>query len=233
MQDFTRYAVYYAPPAGSALAAFGNAWLGRDPESGAAIPRPALEELPAERIAAITRSPARYGFHGTLKPPFALADGADRPALEAAVEDLAAQLRPATAEGGLALHALGRFLALTPQGDGGAIQALAAEVVERLDPLRAPPDEGELTRRRRAGLSDRQEALLQRWGYPYVMEEFRFHLTLTDALEAAEQGAVAQALAPAVAPFAQGPFRLDALALFGDPGGGAPFQLLRRFALSR
>ena len=106
-------------------------------------------------------------------------------------------------------------------------------MVERLDRFRAPPDEGELTRRRRAGLTDRQEALLQRWGYPYVMEEFRFHLTLTDALEEAEREAVAKALAPAVAPFAQAPLRLDALALFGDPGGGAPFRLLRRFALSR
>jgi hypothetical protein len=89
-----------------------------------------------------------------------------------------------------------------------------------------------LARRRKAGLSDAQEALLRRWGYPYVMEEFRFHLTLTGALDDRTRSRVRDALAGPVADLTTAPFRLDALALFGDPGGGAPFRLLRRFPLS-
>lgn len=232
MQEYPRYAVYYAPPAESALARFGNAWLGRDPESGDPVARPAVPGLSAARIAEITAAPARYGFHATLKPPFAPAAGTTRRDLEAAIDAAAARFAPAQADAGLALTALGPFLALTPQGGDEALPALAARVVSDLDRFRAAPQADELARRRRAGLSAAQEALLQRWGYPYVMAEFRFHMTLTGPLEPAERGAVAAALGPSVAPFAQTPFMLDALALFGDPGDGAPFRLIRRVPLS-
>lgn len=231
MSDYVRYAVYYAPPAGSALALFGAAWLGRDAETGAQCGPPAGLGLSADRLAAFTAAPARYGFHGTLKPPFALACGTDRAGLESALAALAADRVPATAPAGLRLTEIGRFLALTPDPDDRAIRPLAAVAVERLDRFRAPPSDAELARRRSVQLSAPQEALLRRWGYPYVMEEFRFHLTLTGPLEPTDRAAAAAALAPLVAPFAQAPFRVDALCLFGDPGGGAPFRLLRRFPL--
>ncbi|MEQ8601733.1 MAG: DUF1045 domain-containing protein [Marivibrio sp.] len=232
MEDFARYAVYYAPRAGSALADFGNAWLGRDPASGEPTARPAAPGLSADRIAEITEAPARYGFHGTLKAPFALAEGATRGDLETALAVLGARLAPPVAPGGLALTAIGPFLALTPQDGDGALSALAARVVEDLDSYRAPPGAAELARRRRGDLNAAQEALLQRWGYPYVMGEFRFHLTLTGPLDPAARAAVASALEPVVAPFGRTPFTLDALCLFGDPGGGAPFRLIRRVPLS-
>ncbi|MCR9219221.1 MAG: DUF1045 domain-containing protein [Alphaproteobacteria bacterium] len=231
MSDYARYAVYYAPPAGSDLARFGAEWLGRDAQTESPCGPPAGIGLSAERLAALTAAPARYGFHGTLKPPFALAAGTDRVALEKALAALAADLAPAAAPEGLRLTEIGHFLALTPAPDDRAIRPLAAAVVARLDRFRAPPSEGELARRRAAGLSARQEALLRRWGYPYVMEEFRFHLTLTGPLEPADLAAAAAALGPLVAPFARAPFRIEAFSLFGDPGGGAPFRLLRRFPL--
>ena len=50
-------------------------------------------------------------------------------------------------------------------------------------PFARPPGAAELERRRKAGLSAAQEKMLLRWGYPYVLDEFRFHLTLTGRLQ--------------------------------------------------
>ena len=70
--SFTRYAIYYLPPAG-ALADFGARWLGWDVRRGAAAVQ---LDLPGLRDA--TEAPRKYGFHGTLKPPFRLAEGQER-----------------------------------------------------------------------------------------------------------------------------------------------------------
>jgi hypothetical protein len=42
---------------------------------------------------------------------------------------------------------------------------------------------------------------------------------------------VRDALAPIVAPLCEAPFTISDVCLFGDPGDGKPFDLLRRFAL--
>ncbi|MBP5856471.1 DUF1045 domain-containing protein [Marivibrio halodurans] len=220
---FARFAIYYAPPAGSPLDRFGAGWLGGAPD-------PAIGLNPAV-VAAATEAPARYGFHGTLKPPFALADGCGgREAIEAAVEALATRLAPARTEG-LALKEIGRFLALVPVPDDGPIRPVADSCVVELDDFRAEASEAERQRRRAAGLTARQEELLDRWGYPYVMEAFRFHLTLTGPLDGEARRAVAAALKPALAPVLAAPFTLDALTLFGDPGGGRPFMRLTSYPL--
>ena len=158
-----RHAVYWVPPPGS-LAAFGAAWLGWDPALGAPVPRldpPGLPRPGAE----ITEAPRRYGLHATLGPPVRLADGVSARDVEAAVEALAASLAPARCEG-LRVARDGGFVALRPLGDASELGALAAEVVRAMDPMRAPPSEAELARRRAPGLSPRQEAMLRRWGYP-------------------------------------------------------------------
>jgi len=234
--EFHRYAVYAAPGPDSALGRFGEAWLGRDPASGGPIRRPTLSDLSPDRIAALTVSPTRYGFHGTLKPPFALADGRDEDSLRAAAKALAARLVPVRFDG-FAVRTLGRFVALLPDPQPPALADLAARCVADLDGFRAPPPAEELEKRRTAGLTPRQEAMLQRWGYPYVMEEFRFHLTLTDALAPPDRDAVTAALADRLAtggPDSEvlGPWTLDHLALFAEPHPGAPFRLIDRLPLS-
>jgi hypothetical protein len=103
--------------------------------------------------------------------------------------------------------------------------------VRDLDAFRAPPEPEEIARREAAGLNAAQAGNLARWGYPYVMEEFRFHLTLTGALSPDALAAALRALAPHVARFAEAPLPVREIALFGDPGGGAPFRLLRRLPL--
>lgn len=228
MSDYTRYAVYYAPPPGP-LAEFGAAWLGWDAAEGALRPHSPLPGLPAALQAEITETPRKYGLHGTLKPPFRLAEGSRRAALEADLAKLAARLAPVRLDG-LALSRLGGFLALTPEGDTAALAALAAACVRDLDAHRAPPSEAELARRRAARLSPAQEENLARWGYPYVMGDFRFHLTLTGRLPRSKAEAVQAALAPPLAPLLPRPFPISDLCLFGERPDGR-FQILSRHPL--
>jgi putative phosphonate metabolism protein len=227
----SRYALYYAPRSEETLARFGRDWLGRDPEEGRPCSAPELPGISPERLRDITAEARHYGFHGTLKPPFRLAEGRSEAELLAAVADFAAICRP-VAIPGLELASLDGFLALLPRGAIAALATLAADCVTRFDPFRAPPDSAELDRRRRAGLSPRQEQLLVRWGYPYVLEEFRFHLTLTARIDAAERDVVRQALIPLCATFADAPLPVRDLTVFHQDAASRPFRLRARFAFA-
>ena len=220
--SYTRFAVYYLPPAG-ALAAFGAAWLGWDLATGRVADQFSLPDLDD-----VTVTPRKYGFHATLKPPFRLKPPQSAADLAKALERLAATCAPAASEG-LQLSRLGGFLALTPVGQSDEIARVAAQCVVDLDPFRAAPSEAELARRR-AGLSARQTALLARWGYPYVMEEFGFHLTLTGRL-APETRAGWRAALEARLPVLPAPFVLDEIALVGEREDGR-FELIQRYPLT-
>jgi hypothetical protein len=132
----------------------------------------------------------------------------------------------------LVLRRLGRFLALVPDGPAPAVLALAARLVAEFDDFRAPPDAAELARRRAHRLTPAHEANLTRWGYPYVMDAFRFHVTLSGALDAATLDRLEAILAPLVARFTAAPLTLGELALFEQPDATAPFVLTRRFPLA-
>ena len=228
--DRGRYAIYFAPEPGSALARFGAAWLGYDVASGEPAPQPVVPRIGAERLCTITAEPRRYGFHATLKPPFALADGTDAKNLAVAVAKLARDSM-AFAAPPLQLARVSQFLALTLSAPCPAMHLLADRCVAELDRFRAPPSAAELQRRRRARLSPRQEGVLARWGYPYVMEEFRFHMTLTTRLEAEESAIVEQGLALLLAPLCELPIAIDAIGLFHQPDAGAAFRLMHRYPL--
>ncbi|MFG1360254.1 DUF1045 domain-containing protein [Xanthobacter pseudotagetidis] len=226
-----RYAVYLAPDADSALWRFGCAMVGRDAETGAAPAPPELAGFDAERWHAITAEPRRYGFHGTLKAPFSLGPGVDEATLLQAAAEVAAEHRPFELPP-LAVTAIGRFVALTPPVAVPTLEDIAACVVAGLDPLRAPLSDGERARRRPHLLSERQVALLDAYGYPYVLEEFRFHMTLTGPLADAEQGHALNALADAFAASgARVPTEITDLAVFVEEARGAPFRLLKRIPL--
>ncbi|MGR3484991.1 MAG: DUF1045 domain-containing protein [Paracoccaceae bacterium] len=213
----SRFAIYCLP--GGSFGAQGAAWLGWDARRGKALPVP-------EGRAAWVATPRRYGFHATLKAPFRLADGHGPDDLARAVADLAATLAPARVAG-LRAQAMGRFAAFGPVGDPAALDRVAAACVTTLDRFRAPPAPQELARRRGAGLTPRQDALLTRWGYPHVLDAFRFHVTLSGAVE--DVGAV---LTAADAHFdAPAPFALDALALC-EEGADGRFRLRHRYPLT-
>lgn len=226
MEGFRRYAIYAAPE--GALGAFGAAWLGWDAERGTPMPDPAIGPLPRP-WPEIVAAPQKYGFHGTVKPPFRLPPGTTASDMHWATQALCLRLAPVTLAG-LALSRIGGFLALVPQGDAGPLATLAARVVEALDPFRAPPDATEIARRNPDRLTPRQRALLDRWGYPYVMEEFRFHLTLTGDLPGDQAERVQAALAPVLQDVIPRPFMLDSLALFGEAPDGR-FRLIHRYRL--
>lgn len=224
MEHFKRYAVYFAPRAGD-FADAAATWLGRDAVTGDAMPQP-----PVPGLQGLTADPRRYGFHGTIRAPFRPAPGLDGATIAAAVAGLAARLAPAQAPG-LRLADLHGFLALVPDGDEAAILRLGAAVVEGTEALRAPLTEAEIARRDPARLTPRQRSLLTRWGYPYVMEEFRFHLTLTNRLPPDLKADVTAAAQAHFAPHLPRPFVIADLCLFGEDQGGA-FHLLHRYALS-
>lgn len=225
--QFNRYAVYYTPPQGP-LAEFGASWLGWDSATGKAVAHPEVSGLGFD-VSELTASPRNYGFHGTLKPPFRLAPGTDATALESACANLAATLVPVTLDG-LELSRLGRFLALTVKGNQAPLAQMAGAVVAGLDSFRAPASAAELARRRRANLSDRQEALLIKWGYPYVMEAFRFHITLTGRVAQAQVAPLMDRLKPQFEPLLPRPFRIEDLTLVGEDEDGR-FHEVRRFRL--
>ncbi|SFR00152.1 DUF1045 domain-containing protein [Poseidonocella sedimentorum] len=225
LEGFRRYAVYALPEPGP-LAAFGAGWLGWDIAAGRSVARPKIPGLPPFEVDPTARC-RRYGFHATIKPPFALTGTAE--ALQAELAHLAENLGPVPAIP-LELACLGRFVALVPTAPQPALQALAAEVVRGLDPHRAPMTEAEAARRTHPGLTLAQRDNLARWGYPHVMETFRFHLTLSDRLPARAAARLREALAPELAPLISSGFALRSLVLCGEDEDGM-FHLLRRVPL--
>ncbi len=225
MDKMKRYAVYYAPEEGG-FAQAAAAWLGWDPATGRAVAQPDL----GLDLAAMTADPRKYGFHGTIKAPFRLAQGARVDDLLAAMAQMA-QTLPAVTMPGLHMLDLEGFLALIPQGDQTSLCDLAARVVADLDHLRAPLTEADIARRRPDRLTPRQRDLLDRYGYPYVMEEFRFHLTLSNHLSPEDHAALLPLAKAHFAPHLPQPFRISALCLFGEAEDGR-FHLLHRTALA-
>jgi len=221
---FKRFAVYYAPPP-EPWARWATGWLGWDMRGGMAVPHPTSDL----NVQTITETPRKYGLHATMKPPFQLADGQSRAALEDATEAMAAAQAPVTLDG-LSVSRLGRFLALRPMGDETALSALAATCVSALDDFRAPPSASEMDKRRGNGLRPSQEANLQRWGYPYVMEDFHFHITLTGRLHAETLDRTQSFLEAELAPKLPRPFVISDLALVGEAGDGR-FHLIHRYPL--
>lgn len=219
-----RWAVYFAPPGGSELEQLANDWLGRD-LAGRPRPRPPLPGFSSDCLDALTEAPRRYGFHATLKPPFPLVSDTDGAALRSAAEAFAADRAAFTAPA-LDVRAIGSFLALVPSAESPELSDLAAACVRAFEAFRAPQGADDIARRRAAGLTPRQDALLTQWGYPYVMEEFRFHMTLTGPVsDTAERTALQAALRERFAPACREPLWVSGIALYAQDERSRPFTL--------
>jgi hypothetical protein len=221
-----RYAVYFAPAPSHALWHAGCDWLQRDASAD--------EARPPTR--AHVGQPWRYGFHATLKPPMRLSVKHDEAGLRAAIEQLA-QRTPRFAMPALSVQWLGDFLALQaapPVTPTHPLHRLADACVTQLDAWRAPPSPEELQRRLATPLNEAQLALLKQYGYPHVLSQWRFHMTLTDALptDAGLRQTVQQAATQHFSGALGLPLQCDALSLFVEPASGQPFRLLQRYALA-
>ncbi|RFC00298.1 hypothetical protein B5K11_00620 [Rhizobium leguminosarum bv. trifolii] len=219
-----RYALYFSPPKDDPLTGAASRWLGRDAFSDETYPAPEHEQLGAAEQFELTADPRRYGFHATIKAPFSLAASVTERDLMAVVEEFAARTE-AFEVPELVLGQLGRFFALVPGSVHQPLQDFAAKVVRSFEPFRAALSEADMARRNPEKLSDSQRANLQRWGYPYVMEDFGFHMTLTGQVPEPRAAVMKTILTERFAVFTNRPLAISGLAVFTEETRGAPFKV--------
>lgn len=211
-----RYALYYAPQGGE-LYELGRHWLARDVRAGEDMPPPDWPGLDHREHGEIIAAPHRYGFHGTLKPPFHLIEHSTESDLLLAVDRFAVprkkfELPP------LELRVMNDFIALMPEGPCAELDLLARACVEEFDRFRAPMTSAERARRLDANLTPRQEELVAEYGYPYVLDQFRFHLTLTGSIAEADRARWLELLKRFWAPALGRRVPVEGVAVFRAPG---------------
>jgi putative phosphonate metabolism protein len=228
-----RFAIYFVPAANSALYRFGAAVLGYDCYTGAPAARLADAGLAEVEWATLTAEPRPYGFHATLRAPFRLRGEFDLDDLLAGVRTLAVSfstipvIEPA-------VELIGGFVAIVPRVASPALDQLAADCVTAFERFRLPMTAEERSRRLAAGLSPHQAANLDRWGYPYVFEEFRFHMTLTGRIGPDRRLAIHTLLKDEFARrCGNQPIRLDRIALVRQDHSQTPFRIVAHAAVTR
>jgi putative phosphonate metabolism protein len=219
-----RYAIYFTPPQDDPLTRAAADWLGRDPFGGRVSPPTSRGGLTCDEIAFHTAAARRYGFHATLKSPFALAEGESEASLQTALDDFACATAPVVIPH-VVLSRIDGFFAITPFERSASLDRLAGDVVTAFDTYRAPMTEREIERRNPDRLRPDELKNLYLWGYPYVFERFRFHMTLTGRVNDAEAGRIEQAILEHFGPLLDKPLEIGALALFVEPEPGAPFMI--------
>ena len=229
MTAFPRYAIYYVPVAGDPLYQLGAQVLGYDGYTGDAIGFPREMTRRVSDWSEVTSDPRKYGFHATLKAPFALRTGRTEAEL---LKFFAAFAAPATPEIPLVVSSISSFIAAIPSSPSAQLSALAQTCVEAFDEFRAPLAEHDRARRRPDRLSARQLAYLDRWGYPYVAAEFRFHMTLTGSLPRERHETIVPLLQELFADITATPRPIDRIALFYQPDAASRFRIIAERALS-
>lgn len=227
-----RYAIYFAPQADSPLWRFGSAVLGYDAIAGEDVPFLVPPGQDEGAWPALTAEPRRYGFHATLKAPFELAQGRSEGELRAFASNYARGPKAVTLAG-LKVTGLGRFVALTPVEASEALQGLAFDIVQAFERFRAPLGEADLARRLKTPLTPAHRAYLEAYGYPYVGDAFRFHMTLTGSLPETRVEPARAALARAYeAAVPAGPVAIDRFAIFRQQTRDSRFALVDAFGLT-
>jgi putative phosphonate metabolism protein len=227
-----RYALYFTPAHTDPLTRVAASWLGRDPFTGTQPSAPVVTSLSPAEIAYHTASARRYGFHATLKAPFQLAADTTEAELDDAVASFAAAAEPLLLSK-LVPTRLDGFLALTPGSPAPDLDRFAGEVVTVFDRFRAPLGDAEIKRRNPDALSPEEFRNLLQWGYPYVFESFRFHMTLTGRVSDHDLPRVRAAIDEVFAATLERPATVDGLALFVEPEPGAPFVVKSWYKLGR
>jgi hypothetical protein len=229
--NFVRYAIFFTPQPGTALAAFGRSWFGRA-NDGATLQAFSATGLAGASIARMPAMPSRYnGLHSVFKAPFALRDGMGPEALKARLTSFAQRRKP-VATGPLTLARAGRYLVLRPVEPKPALDWLAAQCVGAFEGFAAPVSACAQKEAHNQQLTDYQRLLLKSFGDPHVLSEYRFCITLTGPLDTAHLERVSQALWPVLEEICASGVTVDALSLFGDAGGRTPLRLIGRYRLA-
>jgi hypothetical protein len=222
---FERYAIFYTPT--GALADFGAQWLGWDSARGRVVPHPLIDGID---VAAITQTPRKYGLHATLKAPFHLAEGCDLGRLQDVATHFAAS-QAAFSIGALALRYDSGFVALRPNAQPAALLDFAAATVKAFDTFRAPLTDMDIARRRKASLTSRQDQQMLEWGYPFIFDDFHFHLTVSGPLLRDAAQRLIKSLNPYFENIVPDPFMIDTITLMGQDAHGM-FHHIHRYALT-
>ena len=229
---YTRYAIYYTPEPGSTLDRFGAELLGYDATTGEdiALPDGILQLAPDWRE--LTRDLRKYGFHATLKAPLSLAPGKTEADLLAACAAFARTPRSIPIISPV-VGSISGFIAVVPAESSDQLKRFAADCVREFDSFRAPLPSEERARRNPSTLTPRQREYLDRWGYPYVMEDFRFHMTLTGRLDAARRGTVLAMLQKRFDALQLTALAIDRFSLSRQDDAGSRFRIVRDYVLER
>ena len=230
MTGFPRYAIYFAADADSALSRFGAELLGYDAHTGNEMPFPEEPLRTAPDWRDITADPRKYGFHATLKAPMTLAPGKTEAELAAACATFAGQARPIPLIHPV-VDSISGFIAVIPAEPVSALQQLAADCARDFDSFRATLTAEDRARRKPEKLSERQRDYLDRWGYPYVMEEFRFHMTLTGRLSEERRGPIVARLRERFAAIDLATLAIDRIALFKQADPASRFRIIGSWPL--
>ena len=230
-----RYALYFAPHPDSPWGLFGREWVGRCAFGGGNCTQQVPQGLDERTFSRLTAGPRRYGFHATLKPPFRLASGRTLDSmasllLEECQQEEGFEMPP------LQVCELDGFLALVPepmQETTARLERIAARMVQVFDPWRESLTEEDRARRSPSRLDTRERELLERWGYPWVLDRFRFHLSLTGPLRGEQPVDIERLRAAAASRLPRDPLRFDAVCLFEETAPAAPLRAIRRCVLWR
>jgi putative phosphonate metabolism protein len=230
MASFPRYAIYYVPPRDSALDRFGSHHLGYDAWTGSdrSFPDDIKQDVPDWRE--VTEDARKYGFHATLKAPMALAEGKTEASLLEACNAFADTsraipiIRPVVAE-------ISGFIAIIPAEQTAELDQLARDCVTVFDSFRPPLSPDDRARRNPDKLTERQRDYLDRWGYPYVMEEFRFHMTLTCRLSTERRTPLVANLQNRFAATGLATLPIDVIALCRQDDAASRFRIIGHWPL--
>ncbi|MEI4480489.1 MULTISPECIES: DUF1045 domain-containing protein [Phyllobacterium] len=219
-----RYAIYFTPPSSDPLLKVAANWLGRNAFTGQPVRPPQIRNLAHEEVTKLTESARRYGFHATLKAPFHLAEGVEERELLSALMHFASSMRPVEIPK-LKIANLDGFFALVPEEPVAKLNQLANDIVVAFDRFRAPPSVAEIARRNPEKMSVSERRNLEQWGYPYVFDDFRFHMTLTNPVAEQDREKIAQMLSEFLEPVLEEPVEINNIALFIEAEPGAPFEV--------
>ena len=230
MADAPRYAIYYVPESGSVLDHFGAHLLGYDAYSGKELPFPDDITPVVPDWRELTQDPRKYGFHATLKAPISLATGKTEAELLAACASFAETSRPIPVFRPV-VNAISDFIAVVPAERSTQLEDFAADCVREFDSFRASLTTEDRARRNPSKLTPRQCDYLDRWGHPYVMEEFRFHMTLTGRLPTKRRAAIVAMLRARFTALEMASLAIDRIALFRQDGASARFKIIGHWPL--
>ncbi|MEO1322116.1 MAG: DUF1045 domain-containing protein [Pseudomonadota bacterium] len=227
MSQSARYAIYYTPAKDHPICLLGSEWLGRSAFTGDKIRRREFDDINDDDIDRLTSSPSHYGFHATMKAPFEL--HADRTEAELVKHLHSFARKQPVFDVNLSVKTLGQFLALRLTSNFEAMRQLHEACVKDFDHFRAELSPDDIERRRRANLSPEQDARMLEWGYPYIFDDFRWHMTLSSRIVSEStrerlHGLLQDYFRPAL----MSPLRVDGIAVYRQVDRRAPFNIIAR-----